>query len=140
MILNPYLTFNGNCEDAFNFYKEVFNKEFSYFSRLKDMPDNNNIPKEMAEKVMHVSLPLSKETVLMGSDAYEEVTPEVSFGNNIVLSVTFDNIDETNKVFNSLADGGKIIMPIEKTFWAPLYGQVEDKFGINWMIMTYLPE
>ncbi len=140
MILNPYLTFNGNCEDAFNFYKEVFNKEFSYFSRLKDMPDNNNIPKEMAEKVMHVSLPLSKETVLMGSDAYEEVTPEVSFGNNIVLSVTFDNIDETNKVFNSLADGGKIIMPLEKTFWAPLYGQVEDKFGINWMIMTYLPE
>jgi PhnB protein len=137
MILNPYLVFNGNCEEAFDFYKQVFKKDFSYLGRFKDVPDGPHIDDKFKDKIMHVSLPLSQETVLMGSDAYEPAGDHRSFGTNVTLSVSFKDIEEATRVFNELAEGGSVRMPLEKTFWADLFGELTDKYGILWMVMAY---
>ncbi|MEO5571850.1 MAG: VOC family protein [Bacteroidia bacterium] len=132
--VNPYLIFNGNCEAAFNFYKTVFGGEFPYMGRFKEMPPTpgKEVAPEDAEKIMHVSLPISKETVLMGSDS--TVESRVAMGQNISISVNTESEEEAHKIFNGLSAGGKIIMPLEKTFWGALFGMFTDKFGINWMV------
>ncbi|MCW9065479.1 MAG: VOC family protein, partial [Ignavibacteriaceae bacterium] len=116
--VNVYLTFNGNCEEAFNFYKTIFGGDFPYVGRFKDMPPHEGskpIPKELGEKIMHMSLPISKETSLMGSDVGGEWSSNYKMGNNFTISVNTDNTDEATRVFNALADGGKITMPLDKT-------------------------
>lgn len=134
--VNIYLTFNGNTEEAFNFYKSVFGGEFSYLGRFKDMPADDNCPpptEAELDKIMHVSLPISKETVLMASDSTEG-SGTVAFGNNFAVSINADNKEEANRLFNGLSAGGKIIMPMADTFWGAYFGMFVDKFGINWMV------
>ena len=130
----PYLTFPGNCEEAFNFYKSVFDKEFAHIGRFKDMPSERPIPESQKEKIMHVSLPISKETALLGSDSSEQFGQATIQGNNISISVNTESEAEAEKIFNGLAEGGKITMPLEKTFWGAFFGMLTDKFGINWMV------
>ena len=134
--INPYLNFKGNCEEAFNFYKSVFGGEFPYVGRYKDMPpsEGQQVSEMDGEKIMHMSLPISKETVLMGSDVGGEWAKHITDGNNIQLSVNTDTEEEANRVFNGLAEGGRVNMPLEKTFWGALFGMLTDKFGINWMV------
>lgn len=134
--VNAYLIFNGKCEEAFNFYKSVFGGEFPYMGRYKDMPptDGRICAPGDAEKIMHVSLPISKETVLMGSDSSEAYGQVTTIGNNISISITVDTEKEANRIFNELSSGGKISMQLDKTFWGALYGSFTDKFGINWMV------
>jgi PhnB protein len=134
--VNPYINFNGNCEEAFNFYKSVFGGEFPYVGKFKDMPAGEG---EMSagtdpEKIMHISLPISKETILMGSDVGGEWATHSVVGNNIQLSINAETEEEGNKIFNALAEGGRVNMPLEKTFWGALFGMLTDKFGINWMV------
>src|SRR5580704_8521423 len=131
--VNAYLIFNGNCELVFNFYKSVFGGEFVNFSKFKDMPpmEGMTVPPSANEKVMHVSLPISKETVLMGSDA-NPAMGNVVVGQNVALSVGADSKDEANQIFNSLSQGGKITMPIADTFWGSYFGMLTDKFGQEW--------
>lgn len=134
--VNIYLTFNGNCEEAFNFYKSVFGGEFAFVGRFKDMPADPNhppIPDSEKNKLMHISLPVSKETVLMGSDS-SEAFGKVTVGTNFSISVNTSSEEEARKIFNGLAAGGKVTMPLDKTFWAPLFGMLTDKFGIQWMM------
>lgn len=133
-IINPYLSFNGTCEAAFNFYKSVFGGEFTYLGRYKDMPEGSPIPEAEKEKIMHMSLPISKETTLMGSDASEAFGGLVHEGNNITISINTDSEAEAKRIFNGLSAGGTVYMPLEKTFWAALFGTFVDKFGINWMV------
>ena len=132
--VNPYLIFNGDCEAAFTFYKSVFGGEFPYIGRFKEMPptDGKTVAPEDAEKIMHVSLPISKETILMGSDSTAE--SRVAMGQNISISINTDSEEEATKLFNGLSAGGKIIMPLEKTFWGAYFGMFADKFGIGWMV------
>lgn len=134
--VNIYLTFNGNCEEAFNFYKSVFGGEFSYIGRFKDMPDSGGkpLPKEDLGKIMHVGLPISKETMLLGSDTGGEWAPYFSAGNNFSVSVTTSSKTEADRLFNGLSAGGRVTMPLEKTFWGEYFGMLTDKFGINWMV------
>jgi PhnB protein len=132
--VNPYLTFNGNCEEAFNFYKSVFGGDFDYLGRFKDMPSENPIPEEQGEKIMHVTLKISDETVLMGSDTSPEFGQVSDFGNNISLSINASTEEDAERLFNNLSEGGRITMPLEKTFWGALFGMFTDKFGINWMV------
>ncbi len=135
--VNPYLTFNGDCEAAFNFYKSVFGGEFSYIGRFGEMPPSEEFPvaDEDKNKIMHVSLQTSKETVLMGSDAANcGPGSEVKFGNNIAISINAETEDEAKRIFGALSDGGKITMPLDKTFWGALFGMFTDKFNINWMV------
>lgn len=132
---NIYLNFNGTCEAAFNFYKSVFGGEFGYFSRFGEMPESEEYKVSDAYKnqVMHVSLEIGS-SVLMGSDCGEEQAPHFVQGNNFSVSVTADSKGEADKLFNALATGGTITMPIESTFWGDYFGMLTDKYGINWMV------
>lgn len=133
-IVNPYLYFNGNCEEAFNFYKSVFRSEFKYIGRYRDVPQaQRGIFSDGDDKIMHVSLPISSETTLMGSDNSEIFKGSVSTS-NFSLSINTDLKEEAERLFQSLSIDGKIILPINETFWGSYYGIATDKFGINWKI------
>lgn len=139
-VINPYLNFPGTCEEAFNFYKSVFGGDFTYVGRFGEMPPDPNfeLPEEAKNLIMHISLPISKETVLMGSDTAGEWAPNLIVGNNTAVSITAASKEEADKLFNGLAAGGKITMPLENAFWGDYFGMLTDKFGINWM-MSYNP-
>lgn len=134
--INPYLTFIGNCEEAFNHYKSIFGGEFTYVGRFDEMPPNpeNPMSDEDKTKIMHMSLPISDETVLMGSDALGELADQTIIGSNISLSINADTKEDANKIFEALATGGKITMPITDSFWGDYFGMCTDKFEINWMV------
>ena len=134
--LNPYLTFPGNCEEAFNFYKSIFGGEFLYVGRFSDIPSNDEvlIPEYKLNKIMHISLPIGKEVVLMGSDSGEDWSPEVKTGNNISLSVATASKEEADRYYEALCQDGTIVMQIGDVFWGSYYGVCTDKFGVNWMI------
>jgi PhnB protein len=135
--VNAYLTFNGTCEAAFNFYKSVFGGEFAFIGKFKDMPPAENcepISEEAGNLVMHVSLPISAETILMGSDTSEAFGQTTTVGNNISISVNTDSKAEADSLFNGLSKDGVVTMPMENTFWGAYFGMFTDQFGINWMI------
>jgi PhnB protein len=135
--VNVYLNFNGDCQEAFNFYKSVLSGEFTYVGKYSEMPPQKGmppIPDNEKNKIMHISLPISKETALMGSDSLKSFGPAVIAGNNFSISINTDTKDEAKRIFKGLSDGGKITMPLEKTFWADYFGMLTDKFGINWMV------
>ena len=134
--VNIYLTFNGNCEEAFKFYQSVFGGQIPYMGRFKDMPPGEDSKLNPGEenRIMHVSLPISKETMLMGSDTGGEWASGYSQGNNFSISITADSKEEAEKLFNGLSAGGKVTMPLSKTFWSECFGMLTDKFGINWMM------
>lgn len=134
--VNVYLTFNGNCLEAFNFYKSVFGGEFPYVGRFKDMPADAGQPvsPEEGDKIMHISLPISQETMLMGSDTGGEWASSFAQGNNFSLSINADSKESADHLFNSLSAGGMVTMPMDKTFWGDYFGMLTDQFGINWMI------
>ncbi|WP_234108587.1 VOC family protein [Chryseobacterium sp. R2A-55] len=141
--VNAYLTFNGNCEEAFNFYKSVFGGEFPYIGHFGDMPpseDGKQVAEADKDKIMHVSLPISQETILMGSDTGGEWASNHVAGNNISLSVNTDSKEEADRIFNGLSAGGKITMPLAETFWGAYFGMWTDKFGIHWMVNYDDPE
>lgn len=133
--LNPYLNFSGNCEEAFNFYKSVFGGEFSNITRFKDMkmPDASPTPKEVENKIMHISLPFG-DNVLMGSDAPPEMGFKVNMGNNNYVCITPASRDEATRLFNELSKGGQVEMPIADQIWGDYFGSFKDKYGIMWMI------
>lgn len=132
--INPYIYFDGNCEEAFNFYESVFRKEISSINKYKDVPKPaRNIFQESDEKIMHVTLPLSKETMLNGSDnslAYEEMVKYKTF----TLIIHTDSKEEVDRLFGELSQNGQIKVPVGLTFWGAYYGQCIDKFGISWKI------
>lgn len=135
--VNIYLNFNGNCEEAFNFYRSVLGGEFSYVGRFGEMPRQEGLPPmpaEMNDKIMHIGLPVSKETALMGSDTGGEWAPNFKQGNNFSVSVSTDSKAEADRLFNGLSAGGKVTMPMNQTFWGSYFGMFTDKFGINWMV------
>ena len=134
--VNIYLTFNGNCEEAFKFYQSVFGGQIPYMGRFKDMPPGEDSKLNPGEenRIMHVSLPISKETMLMGSDTGGEWATGYSQGNNFSISITADSKEEAEKLFNGLSAGGKVTKPLSKTFWSECFGMLTDKFGINWMM------
>ena len=141
--VNVYLTFNGNCMEAFDFYKSVFGGEFPYVGKFGEMPPQEGMP-EMSEadknKIMHISLPISQETMLYGSDTGGEWAEHFKEGNNFSLSLNTNSREETEKLFNALSEGGKVTMPLADTFWGAYFGMWQDKFGINWMVNYDDPE
>ena len=134
--VNAYLTFNGNCEEAFRFYQSVFGTEFQNISRFGDMPSDaeNSLPETDKDKIMHVALPISQETILMGSDTGSAHAAGFVHGNNISLSINTDSREEADRLFNGLSAGGKVTMPLAETFWGAYFGMWTDKFGISWML------
>jgi|SRR6218665_884295 len=133
--INPYLIFNGNCEEAFLFYQSVFGGEFPYIGKFKDMPpaDGQELNPDDAERIMHVSLPIGAGTILMGSDSNSQ-SGDVVIGANVSISINTESRAEADKLFNGLSAGGKVIMAMENTFWGAYFGMFVDQFDINWMV------
>lgn len=132
---NTYLNFNGNCEEAFNFYKSAFGGEFTFIGRFGSMPESEDykVPESDKEKIMHVSLPIGK-SILMGSDTGGDWAPSFVQGNNFSVSITAESKQEADTLFYALSVGGKITMPMADTFWGDYFGMFTDKFGIHWMM------
>lgn len=134
--VNVYLNFDGQCEEAFEFYKSVFGGEFSYIGRFNEMPqdENNKLSEADGNKIMHVSLPISAETNLFGSDTVGAWSPKLVQGNNYSISINASSKEEADRLFNGLSAGGQVTMPLENTFWGAYFGMFTDKYGINWMV------
>lgn len=134
--LNPYLTFPGNCEEAFNFYRSVFGGEFQSLGRFSDIPSDEGtlIPEYKMNKIMHIALPLGEHCLLMGSDCDEGWCPDVIVGNNVSLSINAESKAKADQLFEGLSKEGKIEMQIGDVFWGSYYGICTDKFGVTWMV------
>ena len=132
--INTYLTFNGNCEEAFTFYKSVFGGEFAHMGRFSEMPSEYKVADSDKDFVMHMSFPIGEGSVLMGSDTGGEWSKGFSQGTNFSVSINTDSAEEADRLFEGLSQGGKIIMPMNKTFWDSYFGMFTDQFGIQWMV------
>jgi len=140
--VNAYLTFNGNCEEAFTLYRSVFGGEFPYVGRFNEMPQQEgaSVSEEEGNRIMHISLPISAETMLMGSDTGGEWSQHFQQGNNFSVSVGTDSKEEADRLFDGLSAGGQATMPMNQTFWGSYFGMLTDKFGVNWMISFDAPK
>lgn len=133
--INPYLNFAGNTEEAFNFYKSVFGGEFASVNRFKDMPmEGVTLSEEDQNKILHIALPIGKGNMLMASDMLESFGQTLTQGNNVSVSVHPESKEEADRIFNALAEGGTIEMPIADAPWGDYYGSLQDKFGVKWMV------
>lgn len=135
--INPYLNFNGNTEEAFNFYKSVFGGEFATLQRFGDMPpcpEAGNLSENDREKIMHVALPIGRGSVLMGTDSLESMGQHLMAGNNFSLSIDAESKEEAEKLFGGLSAGGQTKMPLADAFWGAYFGMLTDKFGVQWMV------
>ena len=137
--INPYLNFNGNTEEAFNFYRSVFGGEFATLMRFRDVSqaeacEGMQISENELDKIMHVALPIGKGDVLMATDALESMGQTLTEGNNFSLSVSADSKEDADRLFGGLSDGGKVEMPLADAFWGAYFGMLQDKFGIRWMV------
>ena len=135
MKVSPYLNFDGNATEAFEFYKSVFGGEFSSVFRFKDFPmEGVEIPEKDAEKMMHIALPIG-DTLLMASDVLEGFgLGELVKGNNVHISIHPTSKEEADRLFNGLSLGGDVDMPIADQAWGDYYGSLTDKFGVKWMV------
>ncbi len=133
MHLETYLTFDGNCREVFEFYREVFGGEFSIISTFGEGPPGMGIADDEQDRIMHVSLPIGA-SVLMGSDTSRAFGPAPEAGTNFSLSVAPDSREQCDELFAKLSAGGNATTPMQDMFWGDYFGQVTDKFGIQWMI------
>lgn len=131
MSVNAYLNFNGNCREAVEFYAEVFGTASPNIMTFGETPPNPEftLPEEAKDLVMHTRLSINGSNVMF-SDAF----PGMPFveGNNISLAFVSKDLDEIKSIFNKLSQGGKVGMELQETFWSKIYGQLTDKFGIQW--------
>ncbi|MFH0350451.1 MAG: VOC family protein [Chromatiales bacterium] len=138
MLVQPYLFFDGRCEDAIEFYRKALDAEVEMLMRFKDSPEPPQpgmVPPGSENKVMHASFRIG-DTSVMASDGY--CTGKPSF-QGFTLSLTVGDEAEAERYFNVLADGGKVNMPLAKTFFSPSFGMVADRFGVSWMVLVAMP-
>jgi PhnB protein len=141
MKVHTYLNFQGNTEEAFEFYKSVFGGEFSSVVRFKDFPmEGVEIPKEHEDKLMHIALPLGEDNMLMATDAVESMGQQVVQGNNVYISIHPDSREDADRIFNGLSQGADIEMPMADQAWGDYYGSLKDKFGVQWMVNYGVPQ
>ena len=132
-IIQPYLFFNGSCEQAVEFYRKALGAEVEMTMRYKDSPEPlkpGTVPPGFENKIMHTSFRVGQTTV-MASDGCSGEKPSFE---GFSLSISVPNEAEASRVFNALAEGGQVRMPLGKTFWSPSFGMVADRFGVAWMV------
>ncbi len=136
-----YLNFQGNTEEAFNFYKTVFNTEFSApIMYNKDIPEHlgmPSLPENEKGKVMHVAMPILGGTQIMGTDMLESMGHKLKIGNNTTINLEPDTREETERLYQALSAGGSDAMPLQDQFWGAYWGCCLDRFGIRWMFNCY---
>ncbi len=133
MTLDPYLSFDGNCREAFDFYRQVFGGEFRANVTFGEAPPDVVIPHGERDRIMHVSLPIGSST-LMGSDSCSAFGPPPQSGNNFSISISSSSRGETDDLFAKLSRDGEVEMPPQDMFWGAYFGSCTDKFGIRWQI------
>ena len=138
MRLNTYLFFDGNCEEAFEFYRSVFGGEFVTLMTYADGPSEMQVPDDRKGEIMHVSLQVGS-SVLMGSDRWFAHKEPFTPGSNFGISIETESREQSDDLFSKLSDGGTVKMPMEKVFWGSYFGSLTDRFGIEWMINCDLP-
>ena len=136
MKIHPYLNFLGKTEEALRFYERVLGGKLTEFHRFGSIPAQGGfeLTPEQKNLVMHVSLILPGGQMIMASDTIAGMGPQRVEGNNISISVDPDSRAEADRVFNGLAQGGTVTMPIADQFWGDYFGSLTDRFGINWMV------
>jgi PhnB protein len=135
--VSTYLNFPGTCEAAFNFYRTLFGGDFlGPVSRFDTAPPNPDHPLSDADRrlIMHIELPILGGHVLMGSDAPPSMGFRLTSGDQTSLNLETDTREEARRLFEGLAEGGHILMPLQDMFWGALFGHVRDRFGILWMV------
>ncbi|MGG8494863.1 VOC family protein [Tenacibaculum sp. TC6] len=135
MKTNTYLHFNGNCEEAMNYYADILGGTITMMMQFKEAPEEvlKNIPDFAKELIMHCTLEVSDDMAILASD-YLNADEKFNAGNNFAISLNADDEDEALSVFNGLAEGGTILMPFEDAFWGGKFGMLKDKFGVSWMM------
>jgi PhnB protein len=132
MHVQPYLDFNGRCDEALEFYKTAVGAEVAMLMRWKDSPDKSMCTAENADKVMHSQFQIGDSTI-MASDG--RCTGKPNF-HGVALTISANTEAQADKLFNALAEGGQVTMPLAKTFFSPKFGMVADKFGVGWMVLV----
>src|SRR5579875_858360 len=129
-VINPHINFNGNAEEAFNFYKSVFGGEFSRVVRFKELESSEFKPSEKEEnKIMHIALPIVKCNMLMGNDVPEFMGRTNENENRSKIAISTDSKEEADKLFNGLSAGGTVEFPIADSPWGSYFGAFRDKYG-----------
>jgi PhnB protein len=129
-VVQPYLFFGGRCEEALDFYRTALGAEVEMLMRFKESPEPTHMPECFADKVMHASVRIGATSVMASDGRCEGPANFDGFS----LSITVADEAEAERVFASLGEGGLVTMPLEKTFWAPKFGMLTDRFGVGWMV------
>lgn len=135
MQITPYLIFNGNCREAFQFYAQVLGGKIIMMQTYGESPAKDDVPAGHYNRVIHVHLQVG-DAALLGSDAHSE---QFDPPQGTQVSVSVPTVAEAERIFKAFADRGKITMPFEKTFWSPGFGMLADRFGTPWMVNTSAP-
>lgn len=132
--INPYINFNGNAEEAFNFYKSVFGGEFGKIIRFKDLESPEfPVPENEADKIMRIVLPIGGNT-LIANDVPESMGRVSENENRSKIAVTAESRDEADRIFKGLSDGGTVEMPMDESPWGTYFAMFRDKYGIEWTV------
>lgn len=133
-LINPHINFNGNAEEAFNFYKSVFGGEFTKIIRFKDISSSEfPVSENEANKIMQIALPVGKN-ILMANDVPESLGKVNENENRSKIFISTESREEADKLFSGLSDGGDIEFPMSNSPWGSYLGMFRDKFGIEWMV------
>jgi len=130
MQMNPYLSFKGECEAAFKFYEQCLGAQPGAIFRYAGTPLADQVPADWQDKVMHGSLTIGGQTLMAADVAPDQYEEPKGFS----LSLQIKSTAEAERTFHELAKGGRVVMPLEKTFWAARFGMLVDRFGISWLI------
>lgn len=132
MQLDPYLYFNGRCDEAVQFYVRALGAKVTSMSRFKDSPDPRMCPPGMEQKVMHASLQIGQSSIMVSDGECKGNGGFAGFS----LAIAAESEAEAERVFAGLSEGGKVQMPLAKTFFSPRFGMVADRFGVSWMVLV----
>lgn len=133
MRMNPYLVTNGNGREAVSFYEQALGADVLTMSTFGEMHGNDDVPEEAKDRIMHAHLKVG-ESELMISDTFPG--QEHQTGNHVTIALHVNDAATAKRVFDGLAAGGDVTMPLQQTFWSPAYGQLTDKFGVMWQVST----
>jgi PhnB protein len=131
--VSPYIAFKGNCREAIEFYKSALDARVLFMQTVGESPMSDMGP---ADNIMHCTIKVGDSTIMLCDDPRPEAT---AGGGNISLAIGLNESGRANQIFRNLADGGSVVMPLQKTFWAEAFGMVTDKFGVKWMVNCDAP-
>ena len=135
MKVNPYIFFHGQCEEAFNVYARILGGTIEAMMKHEGTPAEGHVPPEWRDKIIHAALRVGEGLIMASDDPSEQFQPPQGF----YVSLHYTDVAEAERVYNALAEGGKINMPLEETFWAERFAMLVDRFGIPWMINVPKP-